>query len=253
MKYKTTPDGRALLNVACSFRTHAVWNNLDFSAYALLAHHKMFAAILNGCGILSADRCKRVVAMDPQIIRHDLRKGIPFSEGIFDAVYNSHFIEHLGKGDALPVLKECKRVLRKGGVLRMVVPDLEIQARNYISEIQRLACGETKDLKNHQKAVHKLFDQMVLTEPGGTREQNPLVRFFERLLRGNTAKAGELHRWMYDKYSLKDLLLTAGFDDVLLMTPSESRIRGWKDYGLDLNAEGMPFHSDSLYMEGIKS
>lgn len=249
---KFLADGRALLNVACSFRTHRAWNNVDFSAYARLAHHKIFARFLNECGVLSNDRYARILATDSDIILHDLRRGIPFPEEEFDVIYHSHFLEHLEKQDAFEFLKECWRVLKKGGIIRVVVPDLEAKILNYVSETIKLAKEEVKDLTAHQNAVHKLFDQMLMTTPGGTRQQSHMIRFFERILRGDTAKTGELHRWMYDKYSLKNLLSTVGFRDISLETASSSRVSDWKEFMLDANANGTPFHSDSLYMEGIK-
>jgi SAM-dependent methyltransferase len=249
---KNIIDGRVLLNVACSFRTHPAWNNVDFSAYARLAHHKGFAGFLNKCGLLSDARYDRVLTTDSDIILHDLRKGIPYSDETFDCVYHSHFLEHLEKPAALKFLEECRRVLKSNGILRVVVPDLETQISNYVAEILKLAENEAKDLMGHQKAVHKLFDQMILAEPGGTREQNRFVRYIEYFLRGNSAKAGELHRWMYDRYSLKELLMNAGFCNIKRETAESSSVAGWEEFMMDTKADGTPIHSDSLYMEGIK-
>lgn len=45
--------------------------------------------------------------------------------GEFDAIYGSHVLEHFTPGDVQKVLSECHRVLRRGGVAIMVVPNLE--------------------------------------------------------------------------------------------------------------------------------
>lgn len=45
--------------------------------------------------------------------------------GEFDAIYGSHVLEHFTSGDVQKVLSECHRVLRRGGVAIMVVPNLE--------------------------------------------------------------------------------------------------------------------------------
>lgn len=47
-----------------------------------------------------------------------------YPNSCFDVVYHSHSLAHLSKGDAIEFLKECKRVLKVGGVLRIVVPAL---------------------------------------------------------------------------------------------------------------------------------
>lgn len=251
MKLKKMADGRALLNVACSFVTHPEWNNLDFSAYARLAHHKGLAAVLNKVGVLSDARYRRVLGTDPDIVLHDLRKGIPYPNSSLDAVYHSHFLEHLEREAGFALLLECKRVLKPSGILRVVVPDLEAQVLNYLNAVHSVAAG-SGDFSEHNGAVHALFDQMLETVPGGTKEQTGFVRFLEGIVRGNTSESGEVHRWMYDKHSLRDAFLRAGFTDIACETATTSRITGWKDFALDINADGEPLHPYSLYLEGIR-
>ena len=64
---------------------------------------------------------------------------------------------------------------------------------------------------------------------------------------------GEIHRWMYDRYSLAKLLTRAGFVDPKAVGPTESRIPGWGDLHLDVETDGTVYKPDSLYMEAIKS
>ncbi len=56
----------------------------------------------------------------------DLRNGLPFEDGEVDGILASHFLEHLDAQESLPFLKECKRVLKPGGVLRLSVPSPEL-------------------------------------------------------------------------------------------------------------------------------
>ena len=50
---------------------------------------------------------------------------IPFEDGEVESIYAGHFLEHLPPQDTAPFLAECRRVLRVGGSLTLVVPDAE--------------------------------------------------------------------------------------------------------------------------------
>lgn len=63
--------------------------------------------------------------------------------------------------------------------------------------------------------------------------------------------SGEIHRWMYDRYSLRRLLEQTGFVDVRVCRADESRIPDFNFYSLDV-VEGKIRKPDSLFMEGIK-
>jgi predicted SAM-dependent methyltransferase len=55
--------------------------------------------------------------------RSDLRAPLPFPDGSVSALLAEHIVEHLAWDDIPPLLAECHRVLRPGGVLRIVSPD----------------------------------------------------------------------------------------------------------------------------------
>lgn len=46
-------------------------------------------------------------------------------DGEFDAVYTSHALEHLNTHDAAQALREFHRILKPGGFVLVIVPDLE--------------------------------------------------------------------------------------------------------------------------------
>lgn len=64
--------------------------------------------------------------------------------------------------------------------------------------------------------------------------------------------SGEIHQWMYDRYSLKVLFEKAGFTDVKRVGATESRIPDWTSYNLDTDPNGAVYKPDSLYMEATK-
>ncbi|MGA9379876.1 MAG: methyltransferase domain-containing protein [Phormidium sp.] len=83
------------LNLGCGYRFHPDWTNVDF------------------------------VSTGEGVIAHNFIKGIPFHDSSFDVIYHSHLLEHFSKKEAESFLRDCYRVLRPQGVLRVAVPDLE--------------------------------------------------------------------------------------------------------------------------------
>lgn len=69
-------------------------------------------------GALTAD-------LDPRADTYmNLAKRLPFSDASIDLIFTEEFIEHIPKEDAAIMLRECWRVLKPGGVLRIATPDL---------------------------------------------------------------------------------------------------------------------------------
>lgn len=73
----------------------------------------------------------------PRIRYVNLAKRWPFPDGGVDVVYLSHVLEHLDEPTRKNVLNEAARVLKGGGVFRVVVPDLNQLCRNYLERFER--------------------------------------------------------------------------------------------------------------------
>lgn len=142
------PQPPQLLNLGCGSRTHAAWTNVDFTSTG------------------------------PEVIAHNLLDPFPFADGSFDAVYHSHVLEHFPRHAALDFLRECLRVLRPGGVLRVAVPDLELLARLYLENLDLAAEGDQQAQARHEYVTINLLDQMVRHRSGGAMleywKQNPM-------------------------------------------------------------------------------
>jgi SAM-dependent methyltransferase len=104
-------------------KTPEGWINLDGSRNARLAKYPALRRVLKAMHFLPASLLEMPWSAD--IVIHDLRKPLPFPDNSFCAVYGSHVLEHLYLEQAKRLLKECLRVLQPGGVLRLVVPDLQ--------------------------------------------------------------------------------------------------------------------------------
>jgi hypothetical protein len=87
------------------------------------------------------------------------------------------------------------------------------------------------------------------------------ARFVETLLCRDDYRAlqigrfrlqGEIHQWMYDRYSLARLLEQSGFQNPVERTAFESAIENWVQFCLDTEPDGSVYKPDSLYMEAVK-
>lgn len=64
----------------------------------------------------------------------DVRKGLPYDNRSVDGIFCEHFIEHLSQAEGIAFLRECRRALVPGGLLRIATPDLDVIAREYLSD-----------------------------------------------------------------------------------------------------------------------
>ena len=112
------------LNLGCGAMVVDGWVNVDYAIGARLARSFLIGKLLAMLGILR-------MSWPGEIVIHDLRQGVPYADGSVDVVYSSHFLEHLNREDGRRFLAECRRVLKPGGVLRIVVPDLRAIVARY--------------------------------------------------------------------------------------------------------------------------
>lgn len=69
---------------------------------------------------------------------------------------------------------------------------------------------------------------------------------------GKFRLSGEIHQWMYDRFSLKRLLVQNKFKDIKICQPTESRVPKWNSYNLDTNPDGTVYKPDSIFIEAVK-
>ena len=283
-------NDRVMLNIGCGRVFHEDWINLD------------------------------VAPADASVVQLDASKGLPFKDGTVDVCYSSHVLEHIAAHEAGLFLSECARALKPGGVVRIVVPDLEMIVREYSLLLHKLNEGDDSRSDDYDWIMLELFDQVEREKSGGEMAQyllrpdlpnrefirarigaeaesywkpgmneaatvanvesiwrkllakspshvmkklrERLAKSMVRLIAGESAAdafqvglfraSGEIHRWMYDRYSLARLLKQAGFVDVVVCDAETSRISNFAHYGLD-SVEGRIRKADSLFVEGIRS
>jgi hypothetical protein len=97
------------------------------------------------------------------------------------------------------------------------------------------------EVNRFREAVVRGFAFLVLGRRGSDAVREGFFR-----------QSGEIHQWMYDRYSLSRLLERAGFSGIRRCRAGESDIEGFAGHALEV-VGGRERKPDSLYMEASKA
>jgi predicted SAM-dependent methyltransferase len=276
------------INLGCGACVHPSWRNLDINPY--------------------------VEGVEPW----DANLGIPASSNSVDYVYHSHLLEHLSEEQGELLTKECLRILKPGGIVRIALPDLERISRDYLHALEDVDQNKEFSKLNAHWMRLELFDQMTRRTSGGLMikflksspenkeflvkrcgkgiiynfetnhaTQDSAVSYkllpwhfklkqkirnltdplflkeklikiilshndYDALCSGRFQNCGELHKHMYDRISLSELLKKVGFIKCTLQSHFSSLIPRWEEFQLDTTNTGDARKPDSLFLEAIK-
>jgi predicted SAM-dependent methyltransferase len=209
------------LNIGCGLKAPLDWVNIDNSFTARLSKCKRVYKII--CKILNIE----VISWPQNIIIHDVRKGLPFPNNSSIAIFCSHVLEHMSFEDANFVIKECYRCLCKGGVIRIIVPDLYQITKKYNNNV-------LSDL-NGLHAHTFLKELNILDE-----SHKGIWKFIYKIF-GHSK-----HLYMYDEWSLEEVLKKYKFTMIQRMDYCKSRI-------LDIKmVEDKERYKMAVCIEGVK-
>lgn len=138
------------LNLGCGSQVPDGWVNVDYSLGARFIKIPFFRVFNKKVKLFNLD-------WNEKIYLHDLTKKFPWTDSSVDIVYSSHTLEHFSKEDGRRFLADCYRVLRKNGIIRIVVPDLRhdvieymegrVYADDFVEKLGVLYGGSNKTLK----------------------------------------------------------------------------------------------------------
>ncbi|MEI6835565.1 MAG: methyltransferase domain-containing protein [Candidatus Falkowbacteria bacterium] len=134
-KYKTK-ENPAKVNLGCGLQCLPGWINIDGSLTALFGSkkfsfiNKLLYKLAGSSEYYSFETYNKVIQKDG-LKFYNLIKGVPVKSDSADVIYCSHFLEHLNRNDGRFFLEECFRALKKGGLLRIAVPDLDFAFAMY--------------------------------------------------------------------------------------------------------------------------
>lgn len=105
-----------------------------------------------------------------------------------------------------------------------------------------------KEKVRYIKRIRKYFKRIFYK----LKNKNNFTESQRKTLKtGQFREGGEIHQWMYDRYSLATLLNKVGFSDVKVCSPFKSTIENWDSYQLDV-VNGEVRKPDSLFVEARK-
>lgn len=202
------------LNLGCGSQLPKGWVNVDYALGARLARMPLFRAVNKRLRLFRME-------WDDSIQIHDLTKPFPWPNDSVDTVYSSHTLEHMSREQGQEFLRQCHRVLRPGGIIRIVVPDLSSVVKRYLG-------GEL--------AAENFVEELgVLYLDSGGRVKNRLAPFIQYP-----------HKCMYDTPALERSMTSVGF-----MARScgafDSDIDGIRDIEMESRTR------DAVIVEGVKA
>jgi predicted SAM-dependent methyltransferase len=155
----------------------------------------------------------------------------PFEDSVFDYIFTEHMIEHVPYSGARSLVRECFRVLKPGGKIRISTPDLDriLALRHPTTELEKeyvkFALGEIPETVDGQTSF--------------------LINRFMRAWG---------HTFIYDRETLSGLMHSAGFADITERRPGESDDPEFA--GLERHGETFPNPEfnliESMVLEGTK-
>ena len=148
-----------------------------------------------------------IAPLSADVMLLDATRTFPLPEASFAAVYSEHQIEHLRMDEGLAMLRESYRVLEPGGRIRIATPDL-------MALVRCLECAEDSDAAHYVKWMYHRHiadeERSVLEDTGilPAIPSSPAAALACRIL--NNAHHNWGHRFLYDEWTLKELLQAAG-------------------------------------------
>lgn len=208
------------LHIGCGLITPDSWLNLDGSWNAKIAKHSIIKKILKIMHLVPESQLN--IDWSSEIFIYNIQKPLPFKDDSFETVYASHLLEHLYLKNTREFLSECFRVIKPGGILRIMVPNLRKLCENYMDDKNILA-GD------------KFIDSLNMVEKS-EQKKGLFYKVYGLLTNFHS------HKWMYDGKSLSFYFHEAGFSEIKEMNRHNSRIK---------NIEEVE-KRDGLCVEGIK-
>lgn len=196
---KISSDKKIKLNIGCGPAVFSGknWENLDREDISQYLTHIMYAPF-DGMPPQQIELAKKVRENGVCFKVKDLTQGFPeYQDNSVDLIYSGQCVEHLPPRNQLPsFLKECHRMLKPGGILRITTPDLDLLIQAYLKgEMSKFIPDQPdwyKDLTPSAQLAMIMY---------GTGGDESCYKYFG-------------HMFLFTKESMTEVLQQAGFSDI---------------------------------------
>jgi predicted SAM-dependent methyltransferase len=147
----------------------------------------------------------------------DFSRPIPIPNNCLDGIFTEHVIEHFDSEYGRRVMAECHRMLKKGGVIRIIVPNGHRILKSYFGAPEKIVSYKNPNTGQPMEAVNMWFYQR-----------------YE-------------HQCIYDAPFLIQTLKSIGFE-----TAEESSFRNSVFSEQEMLLDNSKYEWESLYVEAIK-
>lgn len=265
------------LNLGCGQRFHPEWVNLDLhpsspsvrawdlhkdlpfseGSFDVVYHSHVLEHFSKAEGLQFLGECRRVLRSGGVI-----RVAIPDLEQIARL-----YIEALGKslaGDPawqaryewilLEMYDQTVRRASGGEMLNYVqqdpIPERDFIAKRLGGTFDQIEAEAAKSAGGGSDKVFSGVRNYISRKVARVALGRNGIRAYDE---GTFRLSGEIHRWMYDGYSLGRALDKAGFISARQMGAAESAIPRWASFNLDTQPDGSAYKPDSIYMEAKRA
>lgn len=200
---------------------HLIYRPIAVSSYLRSSNIKKLQI---GSGPTSKNTwlCTDIDPIFSKIIYLDATKPFPFNDSAFDYIFSEHMIEHISYEQGLAMLRECYRVLKPKGVIRITTPDLEVLLGLYSSKLNPIQMRYIQWISDRDIGVGDYKASFVI----------------------NNAFRNWGHQFLYDYDLLNKSLREAGFINIKRQNVGESE---------DENLRRLETHGENIGDEEINS
>lgn len=279
-----------LLNLGCGQKFHKDWINIDFvSTSEYVVQHNLLDGIpinfnevdvvyhshvlehfskndgfyfMEECyRVLNTNGIIRIAVPDLETIAKEYILNLQLAmEGNVEAKHNYEWIKlelldqtvrNQSGGDMKnylyqPIIENESYVFKRIGSEGKIIRESFLKQQNLI-DVKNLIQPKKSILKTLFKKRKRIIAKLKFWKQKKIfREQES-----KALKIGQFRLGGEIHQWMYDRYSLSELLGKVGFTEIKICSAFQSEIQNWATYELDV-INGEVRKPDSLFIEARK-
>jgi SAM-dependent methyltransferase len=265
------------LNLGCGERFHPGWVNLDLhpanpsirgwnlledlpypdGSFDVVYHSHVLEHFSKAEGLKFLKRCYRVLQPNGviRVVIPDLEQiARLYLEALDKSLAGDPIWQARYEWILLELYDQAVRESSGGEMLTYVrrdpIPERDFVASRIGGEFRRMMVAASKGAVRKSDKVPSRLRNLVSRKTARLALGQQGMRAHDI---GAFRITGEVHRWMYDRYSLAHALKQAGFQSPRKVSADESAVAGWTGFQLDTEPDGSVYKPDSLFMEATRA